>query len=99
MRILDNLHQSNGLTCYFCASNEIIYYCCFINGTIYYYSSTARTNHYCYAINGTTMADILGFTGEFCDDDINECEGDPCANGATCQVHPGREEILEFIKF
>ena len=45
------------------------------------------------------MADILGFTGEFCDDDINECEGDPCANGATCQVHPGREEILEFIKF
>ena len=45
------------------------------------------------------MADILGFTGEFCDDDINECEGDPCANGATCQVHPGREEILEFIEF
>ena len=29
---------------------------------------------------------ILGFTGEFCDVDINECADEPCANEATCQV-------------
>ena len=28
-----------------------------------------------------------GYTGDFCDMDIDECASNPCQNNATCQVH------------
>ena len=27
-----------------------------------------------------------GYSGEYCEADINECEAKPCANGATCKA-------------
>ena len=27
---------------------------------------------------------LLGYTGETCETDIDECDPDPCENGATC---------------
>lgn len=32
----------------------------------------------------------IGFTGTFCEMDINECETQPCRNGATCNDLRGR---------
>ena len=30
-----------------------------------------------------------GFTGPRCEEDINECQSSPCANGGECQDQPG----------
>ena len=35
-----------------------------------------------------------GFTGKFCDNDINECELSPCQNGGTCINVEGSYECL-----
>ncbi len=35
-----------------------------------------------------------GYTGEYCEADINECETQPCANGATCKVR----KIVAILK-
>ena len=31
-----------------------------------------------------------GFTGSYCETDINECGSDPCLNGATCNDYLNR---------
>ena len=37
-------------------------------------------------INGYHCSCMIGFTGDDCGINIDDCEMDPCLNGATCNV-------------
>ena len=37
-------------------------------------------------LNGYSCDCIPGYTGSDCETEINECQPDPCENGATCNV-------------
>ena len=38
-----------------------------------------------------------GYSGEYCEADINECEVKPCANGATCKAAIAWNRIIIYI--
>ena len=38
-----------------------------------------------------------GYSGEYCEADINECEAKPCANGATCTAAIAWNRIIIYI--
>ncbi|XP_033733395.1 delta-like protein 4 [Pecten maximus] len=46
-------------------------------------SCTVKNNSYC-SPSGTLVC-VPGFTGRYCDTDIDDCQSNPCINGGTCR--------------
>ena len=44
-----------------------------------------KNNETCYLDRKVIVCDcVLGFTGQYCDEGINECASTPCQNGSKC---------------